>query len=358
MWNTAIQRLSELSSEQTELIYSLAFLFLWTGIGTIVYSLMEDWTLLEGLYMCFITLTTIGFGEVNNLSEGGRVFTIFFAVIGLSSAAYGISRTAQILFTPHAIRRRRLLRKIRNMQDHYIICGYGRIGQRVVHDLKTSGKEVVVIDRNHEVAMRLQRKYIPYMEGDATDERVLQAAGIDDAKGLVTLLPEDATNVFVTLLARDLNKNLFILARAEVINNRKRLIQAGASQVVAPSNIGGIRMAQVILRPNVDEFLTRILKADHGELIMDEVLVEPGAFLAGKTLAKARFRQHFETIVLAVIQGETGETRFNPSPHDSINAGDILIVMGSQGMIDILVAEGCTKPVKATTPSLRPRRSA
>ncbi len=325
---------------------SVAFLLFWICFGTFSYVLIEEWPLLDGLYMSFITLTTIGFSETHALSDSGRIFTIFFAFIGIGIAAFGAARVAQILILATSIRKRRLARMIRRMRDHYIICGYGRIGRRVVRDLQAAGKRLVVLERNPDIIQELHEEGIPYKEGDATHENTLLAAGITHAKGLITLLPEDAVNVFVTLLGRDLNAGLFILARTAHDSNRRRLIQAGATQVVAPTSIGAIRMAQVILRPRVDEFLTHVLKADDSGLIMDEVLVEPGSFLAGQTLASSRFRQHFETIVLTVVDGKTGDMRFNPGPHETISTGDILIVLGSRAMVSALATKGCA-PIAA-----------
>ncbi len=333
---------SELSSERRELILSVVFLAFWLALGTVTYSLMEHWSVLDGLYMSFITLTTIGYAETHDLSDAGRIFTIFFAFIGIGIAAFGATRVAQQLISAPKLRQRRLARQIRQMTDHFIVCGYGRIGRQVSHDLLAAGKEVVVVDRRDERIQQLAEQRIPYTEGDATQESTLLAAGIRQAKGLITLLPEDSVNVFVTLMARDLNPDLFILARNTYETNRHRLLQAGATQVVAPTRIGAIRMAQVILRPRVDKFLTHVLKADDSGLTMDEVVVQPGSPLAGKTLASARFRQHFEAIVLTIIHAATGEMNFNPGPHDPISPGDALIVMGSQEMINALIENGCT----------------
>lgn len=329
-------------TEWRELFLSVFFLVMWLAVGTVTYSLMEHWSLLDGLYMSFITLTTIGYEETHELSDRGRVFTIFFAFIGIGIAAFGATRVAQQLISAHKIRQRRLARRIRQMKHHYIICGYGRIGRRVTYDLLAAGKDLVVLDRDPDKIRELHRAHLLCREGDATLEASLESVGIRHADGLITLLPEDALNVFVTLLARDMNPDLVIVARVTDENNRRRLIRAGASQVVAPANIGAIRMAQVILRPKVDEFLTHVLKADHAGLIMDEVTIEPESGLAGQTLASARFRQHFEAIVLAIIDAKSGEMHFNPGPRDPISPGDTLIVLGSQEMIDNLIQKGCS----------------
>ena len=227
------------------------------------------------------------------------------------------------------------------MQDHYIICGYGRIGKRVAADLQAAGKPFVVLERDEELVTAMQEAGVPAMMGDAEDDETLRRAGIENAQGLITLLPVDSDNVFVTLVARELNPRLFILARTNSSKNRRKLLQAGAAQVVAPSDVGADRMAQVVLRPNVDRFMAQVMKTSDLGLMMEEVPIEPDAPLAGKTLAQARFRQQFEAIVITIIKGETGAMKFNPGPNDRIEAGDILIVLGSQEMIHRLEREGC-----------------
>ena len=310
-------------------------------MGSVGYHLLEGWTLMEGLYMTFITLTTIGFGEIHELSNLGRVFTIIIGLTGIGTVAFVAGRAAQLLLASEALRQRHMLRKIRTMKNHYILCGYGRIGRRVAEDLQHAGQDFVVIDHDEERIEALQDAEIPCVLGDAEDDDVLQEAGIERAAGLIITLPEDSTNVFVTLVARELNPDLLILARTSDEKNRRKLFQAGASKVVAPSDVGADRMAQVILRPNVDRFMEQVLKTSALGLQMEEVHVEEGAPLAGKTLAASHFRQQFDAIVIAVIKNDTAEMTFNPSPHDRIEAGDVLIVLGSSEMIRRLRREGC-----------------
>lgn len=323
------------------LMASLALLFL-VVLGMVGYRLLEGWSFMDGLYMTFITLTTIGFGEVRTLSTAGRILTIFIGIAGIGTVAFVAGRAAQLLLASERLRQRHLLRRIRTMQDHYIICGYGRIGRRVADDLLLAQKPFVVIDRDLNQVEALMEDNIPAIEGDAEDEDILKEAGIDRAAGLIITLPEDSTNVFVTLVARELNPKLFIMARTNDVKNRRKLLQAGARKVIAPSDVGADRMAQVILRPNVDRFMEQVLKTSSLGLQMDEVYVEEGAPLAGKSLAESHFRQQFDAIVIAVIDAETDEMRFNPSPHDKIEAGDVLVVLGSTEMIRRLNIEGCT----------------
>lgn len=333
--------LADIDPTQREIIFAGLFLILWLLFGTLGYAAIEGWSLMDGLYMTFITLTTIGFAEVHTLTTGGRLFTMLIAFVGIGSVAFVAARSAQALLAGKLLRQRQMTRRIKHMHDHYIICGYGRIGKRVAADLQVAGKPFVVLERNEELVTAMQEAGMPAMVGDAEDEETLRQAGIEHAQGLITLLPVDSDNVFVTLVARELNPRLFILARTNSSKNRRKLLQAGAAQVVAPSDVGADRMAQVILRPNVDRFMAQVMKTSDLGLMMEEVPVEPGASLAGKSVAEAHIRQQFDAIVITIIKATTGEMKFNPSLNDRIEAGDTLIVLGSQEMIHRLEREGC-----------------
>jgi voltage-gated potassium channel len=206
-----------------------------------------------------------------------------------------------------------------------------------------AGRSFVVIDRDEEAIEELQDDDLLYVQGDAQDEETLQAAGIDRAFGLILSLPDDSINVFVTLTARELNPDVFILARTVDHRNRSKLLNAGANKVIAPGEVGADRMAQVILRPNVDQFLERVLHTSSAlSLQIDEVKVRAGAPIAGHTLADSNFRQQFEAIVIGIIDQTSGDVTFNPDPSDRIKEGDVLIVLGDPEMIRSLRERGCT----------------
>lgn len=330
-----------------EVFYSTLFLTLWMGVGTVGYAVLEGWGLLDSLYMAFITLSTIGFTEVQDLSNEGRIFTIIFASVGIGSLAFVAARWARLLVAGTLIRNRRRMYRIKHMQNHYIICGYGRVGKDVTDMLLGAGKSLVVLDKNEDLIKSLVENGINAISGDATQDSALLSVGIKNATGLITLLPDDAQNVYVTLVARENNPELFILARASDADSRRRILQAGASKVVSPVQVGAERMAQVVLRPHVDQFMSHILQADDLGLSMEQVLIEEGAPLAGKTLREADFRRFWETFVIAIIKGDTDQDRhFYPGPDDLIEAGNILIVLGSIEMIGKLINEGCLAPKK------------
>ncbi|MCY4223270.1 MAG: potassium channel protein [Bacteroidetes bacterium] len=332
--------------QRLEVIYSILFLIFWTFVGIFGYKLLEGWSFMDGLYMSFITLTTIGYTEVDDLSDGGRIFTILYAVIGIGSFGFVTYRWARILVAGAVIRKRRLLKKIRNMKDHYIICGYGRVGVEVTSALLRAHKPLVVLDKDKEVADHLNGKGIDSVAGDAVNDQALHAVGITHARGLIILLPDDAQTVYVTLVAREINPDLFILARASDAVSRRRILQAGASQVISPVQVGAQRMAQVILRPHVEQFMSHVLQAEDLGLGMEQVIVEAQSALDGKTLREVDFRNAWETIVIAIMKKAGQKMHFYPQPDDRIEQGDTLIVLGSVDKIDKLTAEGCQRQVK------------
>lgn len=339
-----LHRLAQLDQNQREIALASLSLLVLLIIGMAGYRLIEGWQWMDGLYMTFITITTIGFGEVRSLSIAGRFFTIFIGTAGIGIVAFVAARTAQLLLTNQRLRQRQILRKINRMENHYIVCGYGRIGRRVVEDLQRANELFLIIDRQEEEIQYLVDHNFPAIHGDAEDEEVLQQAQIDKAKGLIVALPEDSANVFVTLVAKELNSDLFILARTNDHKNERRLLQAGATKVVAPLDVGADRMSQVVLRPNVDLFMERVLRTSAMGLQMDEVIIQEGSPLAGKSLATSNFRQQFDAIVIGILEAQSQKMKFNPSPHDRIEAGDVLIVLGSDEMISRLRQKGAAAP--------------
>ncbi len=335
------QQLADQSPQRLEVIYSILFLIFWTFVGVFGYRILENWSYMDGLYMSFITLTTIGYTEVDELSDAGRIFTILYAFIGIGSVGFVTVRWARVLVDGSIIRKRHRMNRIRQMKDHYIICGYGRVGRDVTSALLRAKKPLVVLDRDQTIVDQLSVEAIDAVAGDAAHDSALHSVGIKHAQGLIILLPDDAQTVYVTLVAREINPNLFILARASDAVSRRRILQAGASQVISPVQVGAERMAQVILRPHVEQFMSHVLQAEDLGLGMEQVLVEPHSNLDGKTLRQVDFRKVWETIVIAIIKEPDQKMHFYPQPDDLIESGDTLIVLGSVEKIDILADEGC-----------------
>lgn len=307
-------------------------------IGTIGYMVIEEWQLLDALYMTVITITTVGYGEIRQVSEPGRIFTIFiiFAGMGILGYTFGMVAQAMVEFQVRSILgRRKLGLKIKSLKDHYIMCGYGRIGRIIAQELNSNKIPVIVIDQNPDSKEALENQDIPYIIDDATSEDVLIEAGIERAKGLIAVVESDADNLFITMTARGLNSDLYILARADEEQTQKKLLRGGADRVVLPYLIGGHKMAQTIVKPAVTDFLELTVHNKDIKLKLEELLVGKGSRLNGVTLVDSGIRQETNIIILA-IRKKDGEMSFNPSSQTWIEAGDTLIFLGYSGDLERL----------------------
>ena len=310
------------------------------SLGSTGYHLIEDMTWFEGLYMTFITISTIGFTELHTLSNEGRIFTMLLFVTGIGVISYIASQTTQLLFEGDIFYKRAMQKQLEKMDQHYIICGYGRIGQRIAEVLNSAGLPLVVVENRASSIERLKEANIPFIEGDAENETTLLDAGIKKARSLICTLPSDQDNVFTTLLARDLNPDLFILARTNENANRSRVLRAGADKVISPYEIGADRMANVILRPHVDEFVDSITKYTMQDHTFDEALIMEGSVLDGKSLAEINLRTQYGVLIIAIIP-KGGNIQFNPDSSSQINVGDSLILIGDLKQIDKFRQEVC-----------------
>jgi voltage-gated potassium channel len=299
------------------------------AVGTAGYLVIQPgWQLLDALYMTVITLTTVGFREVGTLTEAGRIWTMVLAVSGVGIIFGSVGIVAEYFVVEATSGRReakRMADAVSRLRDHYILCGYGRVGLTVARELVHSGLKVVVIDVLPESLARARREGFLEVEGDATEEATLRAAGIERAKGLITTIDSDAHNVYVILSARAINPNLFVVARANTEDSEARLMQAGASRVVSPYTMAGHRLAELATRPRVVDFIDAALS--HGELAfsMEEVEVVAGTPMAGRTVGALRESGVF---VLAIVQGERSYEA-NPPADRTLVAGETLVVSGS-----------------------------
>jgi voltage-gated potassium channel len=320
------------------IIRALLMLGLVLLIGTMGYMGIEGWSPIDSLYMTIITITTVGFKEVHDVSPPGQIFTIILICMGMGIIAYTLGMVAQVMveFQVRSILgRRKLGLKIKSIKNHYIICGYGRIGRIISQELKANRIPMLVIDNNPDSIQLLDQDDIPYIIDDATSEDVLLGAGIERAKGLVSVVLTDADNLFITMTARGLNPDLFILARADEEQTNKKLLRAGANKVVLPYLIGGQKMAHTITRPAVTDFLELTVHDKNIELEMGELLVNQQSRLSGVTLADSGIRQEMNVIIVAVRK-KTGEMAFNPSSETRIEAGDTLIALGDSNDLQML----------------------
>ena len=298
-------------------------------IGTTGYMILDPgWRLLDALYMTVITLTTVGFREVNDLSDAGRIWTMTLSLAGVGLIFGSVGIVAEYLVVEATSGRReakRMADAVNRLSGHYILCGFGRVGLTVARELVHAGRKVVVIDILPESLARARREGFLEVEGDATEEATLKAAGIERAIGLITTIDSDAHNVYVILSARALNPKLFVVARANSTDSEGRLMQAGADRVVSPYTMAGHRLAELATRPRVVDFIDAALS--HGELAfsMEEVEVFAGGGLNGETVGALRDSGVF---VLAIV---TGEKSYEPNPPADrvLRAGETLVVSGS-----------------------------
>lgn len=310
------------------------------ALGSLGYHFIEGMSFFDGFYMTFITITTIGFSEIKNLSDSGRILTMVTFVMGIGVISYIASQTTQLLFESELFRLRAMKKQLDKAENHYIICGYGRIGHRIAEVLKEAGIPLVIVENREESIERVRDDRILYVEGNAQEENVLKEAGVERARGLICALSKDQDNVFVTLIARELNEDIFILVRTNERSNTRKIYRAGADKVISPYEIGADRMANVILRPHVDQFIDRITGGEQDH-VFDEVKVFEGADMAGQTLAEAKIRQKYFVVIIAIVPEENQGILFNPGSDDVINIGDSLIVLGDVDRIESLRREGC-----------------
>jgi len=306
--------------------------------GTTGYVLLEGWSVLDALYMTIITITTVGFGEVNVVSSSGRVFTICIIFMGMGIMAYSLGMVAQIMVETQVktiLGRRKLGKELRSIKNHYIVCGFGRIGKIIAQGLRSQGIPLVVIDQSPDSKEILEEQDTPYIIGDATSDDILIEAGIERAKGLITVVLSDADNLFITMTARGLKPNLFILSRADEEATEKKLMRAGANKVVLPYLIGGMRMVHTILRPAVMDFIDFTMHQANIELKLEELLVGERSGLNGISLINSGIRKHMNVIIVA-IRKKGGEMIFNPSSETLIEAGNTLIALGPANDLDRL----------------------
>jgi len=307
-----------------------AILLMILALGTIGYMQLEHWSFLDSLYMTVITITTVGYREVSQVSVPGQIFTIFIIFLGVGIIAYILGQVAQVMVDIQVrslIGRRKLGQRVKSLKEHYILCGFGRIGSIISRELLANKIPMVVIDNNPEKKDALENEGIPYINDDATSDEVLIEAGIERAKGVVTVVASDADNLFITMTARGLNPGVYILARADGEATEKKLLRAGANQVVMPYLIGGHRMAQTIIKPAVTDFVDFTFRSKGIGLEMGEVKVGEGSRLKGITLVESGIRQELDVIIVAVRKRD-GAMQFNPSSQTRIEAGDTLIALG------------------------------
>lgn len=314
--------------------------------GSSGYSFIEGWPLFDALYMTVITLATVGFKEVHELSPEGKAFTILLIIGGTGVIAYSLGSLIQFMVEGQlrqVVGRRKMEKSVDKLKGHYIICGFGRIGQMICKEFQARPVPFVVVEKNPHLCERLAREGYLFVQGNATDDESLLRAGIERARGLITAVTSDTDNVYITLTARGLNPRLFILARAGEEGAEVKLMRAGASKVISPYTIGAVRMAHAILRPSVVDFIELATAHENLALQIEEIEVSERSSLVGKNLVSAGIRQAMGIIIVAIKQTD-GHMLFNPPPQTEINAHSVLIILGERPSITQLeqIALGTT----------------
>jgi len=312
--------------------YAIILLTAIIAFGTVGYYIFEEMPLFEAFYMTIITISTVGFSEIRPLTVVGRSITLVVIVLGISVGTYTIGIIVRWFVEGELSKifgRRKLQKQMADLKNHFIICGFGRIGRIICQELYEDKIEFVVIEQNASVIEEIAAEKYLFLEMDATSEEALMAAGILKAKGLVTAVNSDANNVFITLTAKGLRPDIFVLARSSEEKNEAKLNKAGATKVVSPYMIGARRMAHVLKRPTVVDFIDIATMGNRLGLIMEEALIDSKSRFTGKNLIDSRLRQDFGVIIVA-IKKLSGEMIFNPMPLETLEAGDVIVLIGKK----------------------------
>jgi len=298
--------------------------------GTVGFTLIEHWPPFDAFYMTLTTMTTVGYGEIHELSRVGRVFNSFLIIFGVTTIFIAIGAMTQTIIEMEfgdLLGKRRNKRMIDKLTDHYIICGYGRVGRGAANELLHAGVAFVVVDINPERVERAMLAGMLAVAADSTVDETLRQVGIDRARGLVAALATDADNLFVLLSAKGLNPKIYVAARAAEEGAEEKMRRAGADAVFAPYSITGHRLAQSLLRPHVVQFLDFTTKDIGEDIAIEQVRVSEGSQMAAKTIREMQLGRDVGVIVMAIRKAD-GQMVFNPPADTGVHGGDYLIVMG------------------------------
>ncbi|MGH4052828.1 MAG: potassium channel family protein [Clostridium sp.] len=305
-------------------------------IGTIGYKILLDVSFVDALYMTVITISTVGYAEVATMDEGAKLFTIFIIFLSLGTVGYLFSSIVSSFLEgdlKDAWRRRRMEVKMTKIKDHYIICGAGETGANAIKQFKKSNVPFIVIDKDEEIIKELIDDKVYAIQGDATQEEVLDKARIKNAKGLISSLSKDADNVYTVLTAREMNSDLYIVSRAINKNANERLKKAGANNTISPNEIGGSRMAALMLRPTVIAFLDIVTHAGDVILDLEDVTICEDSIIINRSLREVKIPEKTGLIVLAIKKNSNKKLVFNPSSNQILKMSDTMVVLGTEEQV-------------------------
>lgn len=322
------------------LTFAVALFFAVVGVGTVGFVLLEKRSAWDSLYMTLVTVSTLGMAEgVGEVTVAGQFWIMVLIVVGIAGAMVALTVIVSLIVEGQVrsiLGRRKVSMKIASLSGHYIVCGYGRVGRSLCADLAARKASVVVVDQDSESTTGAEANGLLYVLGNASEEAVLRDAGVEQAAGLVTALPTDADNVFVTLVARELNPKLFIAARGETLRSERRLSRAGANKTICPPLIGARRLANVLTRPGVVDFVD--FATEGIDLEAEQYHLEAGNKLVGQSLRQANLPRQIGVLVVALRHGG-GATEFNPDADTVLAVGDTLLVIGRTGSMAKLAQE-------------------
>jgi voltage-gated potassium channel len=309
---------------------AVALLAVVIAVGTAGYVVIEGWSAWDAFYMTVISVTTVGYREVHDLSRAGQVFTTGLLITGVGAVFYTITLLAAGIIESRVhprVQEKRRARMIDRLTDHFILCGAGRIGLIIADEFRRQHVPFVVIDRDPDAVHAVVVRGDLAVEADASRESTLERLRVSTARGLIAALGSDAENVYTIMTARGLRPDLFIIARADSDDAKQKMMRAGADRVISPYQIGAVQMAQTALRPAVVDFVELATSSEHLELTMEQVEIGAGSELAGRTIVESNLRQRFGAIVVGIRRGD-GQMEFNPPPDAAMQAGDQLVVLG------------------------------
>ena len=289
----------------------------------------ESWSFLDALYMAVITLSTVGFSEVHPLTEAQRIWTILIISFGIGIVLYAFSQAAQFILNFDLLRRRRMEYKASQLRNHFIVCGFGRMGKVICSELSSQNLSFVIIDSNSDKINDIRESGLTYVQGDATMDETLKKANLKDAKGLVVVLSSDSDNLFVTMSARTMNPELFITSRCSVDSNTVKLKRAGADKVVNPYIAGGHKMADLLVEPSLEDSVELMTPKENLDLAIEEIKVSALKGFSGKSIRNAGLREEYGLLIAGVIE-ESGEVIISPGPDIMLDNNQILMLMGEK----------------------------
>ena len=322
-----------------KLILAFGILLMIFIIGITGFMFFEKQTFIDAMYVTVVTLATVGYGDITPKTSTGKIFDIFLIMGGMSTFIYAVTTITAFFVEGELkgyLRRKKMLKQISSLKDHYIICGAGEVGKYILDELHKTNRDFVVIEENDAAIEKLEQKgNVLYIKGNAADDNVLLESGIKQARGLVTTLPTDKDNLFVVITARSLNPNIRIVTRSLEDGSVAKLTRAGADAVVSTNVIGGLRMASTLVRPNVVSFLDKMLRSDSG-LRVEEVEIPDNSSLIGKTLQQSQINEKTGLVIISIKNKETETYQHNPKQTYVLSKKDVLIVIGDTAIVEKL----------------------